>query len=190
MTSPEYLLARATAKGGSYEIWVQGTTVRFTATEIGYLLGSGVRDSMPDGALRIALLKYASGSDSDRQMLVRDLINDGVGRMDWLSHAGFSAMSRAAVHEFLSARLCPECNGTAEVRHGNALKDCPDCQGTGRKKLSDATRALICGVPMETFRRGPAERYYLDKLRLLGQWESIALWRIIDRVQERETADC
>ena len=183
MADPGALLARATAKGGGYEARVSAGTVQFTAADIGHALAGRTQDDgrytpLPDGAVRVLLLKYAAGTDTDRQALLRALLEDSPKRLDWVTQAAYAVLSAAAVREFLGARICVECSGVGYVREGDAVQQCRACDATGRRSLSSAARAAACGLPLETFRRRPAEAYYLSRLAMLYRWETVGLMRV------------
>lgn len=189
MTSPEFILSRAAAKGGQYEQWVAGGLSAFTSAQVGHFLAGMRRGEkgftpLPDGATRALLLKYADGDDRDRDELLKDLMEVAGRTKDWATATARMAICRAALQEFLGARRCPVCEGRATVKRGDLVEACGDCDGTGYKPLSDTARAKACGVPYSAFRRGAAERFYLAQIRLLHAWESMGLARVIEKARD------
>lgn len=187
MTNPVMLLARATAKGSSYEIATSGGTVQFTAAEVGHALAGRMReeehDPLPEGAYRVLLVRFASGSATDVATLIRLLRDeDASKRRDWVDYCAQSLSCACAVQEYMEASICPACNGRGQVMDDDLLVPCEVCDKTGRKPRSAGARARALGLPLETFRRRPAETYYLSRLARLYHWESIGLWRMLEKL--------
>lgn len=187
MTHPAMVLARATPKGGGYEIATSGGTVQFSAAEVGHALAGRMRDGehdpLPEGAYRVLLVRFAHGSATDMATLIRLLRDDGASkRRDWVDYCAHSLASAVAVEEYMEAQLCPACNGRGQVKDDDLLVPCEVCNKTGRKPRSAGARARSLGLPLETYRRRPAEHYYLSRLALLYHWESIGLWRMMEKL--------
>lgn len=191
MSRAESLLARATARGGSYEAAVAGSIVQFTSADVGHAIagrrnGGGDFEPLPDGAVRILLRKYAAGDEKDVAALCRDLFDDGDKPRDWTDYAARAMFCRVVVAEFLDARRCPLCDGRRWASVGHVVEQCTECRGSGRKPWTGATRARQVGLPYETFRRGGAENYYLGRLQRLHEWEDQGLRRVIGKLRDGE----
>lgn len=189
MTSPEYILSRAAAKGGQYEQWVGGGLSAFTSAQVGHFLAGMLRGDkgftpLPDGAVRVLLLRYADGDDRDAEELLKDLMYDSGRARDWATATANMAICRAVLREFMSARRCGVCEGRTTVMRGNLVESCTDCDATGYKPLSDTNRAKACGTPYTAFRRGPAERFYVARLKRLHDWEGMGLHRVIEKARD------
>lgn len=186
MTSPEMILARATAKGGQYEQYVGGGLSAFTSAQVGHFLAGMKRGEkgftpLPDAAMRILLIRYVDGDERDIDELLKDMMDDAGQVRDWVTHAAHTAICRVVLREFLSARRCGVCEGRTTVKRGNLIEQCQDCDATGYKPLSDTARAKACGVPYAAFRRGGPERYYIARLRRLHEWEGQGLARVVEK---------
>lgn len=191
MSRAETLLARATARGGSYEACIAGSVVEFTAADVGHAIagrrqGGGEFEPLPDGAVRILLRKYAAGDEKDVAALCRDLFEDGDRPRDWADYAAHALFCRVAVSEFLDARRCPVCDGRRWASVGHVVEQCAECRGSGRKPWTGATRARQVGLPYEVFRRGRAENYYLGRLQRLHEWEDQGLRRVVGKLRDGE----
>ena len=188
MTSPEKILALATAHGGQYEAYVGSGVKTFTSAEIGHYL-AGLKRHEPqfkplaDGAVRVLLLRYANGGQRDAEELVEDMLDDSGPIRDWVEHAAKTSICRAVLAEFLSSRRCGVCEGRTTVMHDNRLEACDTCDATGYRPLSTANRAKACGVVYHQFRRGAAERYYTGRLRKLHAWEVSGLRRVTGKAR-------
>ena len=90
---------------------------------------------------------------------------------------------RAVVAEFLHARRCIQCLGRQTVMRGASVVRCDVCEGTGYRPMTNATRARALGVPFTTFNKGPAERFYLARLRRLVEWEDTGLRRVVGKAR-------
>ena len=186
MTTAEDIMARATARGGQYEVWIGGGVAAFTAAEVGHalagrLMEDGTFSKLPDGAVRTMLIKYAGGDARDIAELVKDLCDPPAG--SWEARAADVATCRAVVAEFMHARRCIGCQGRQTVMRGASVVRCEECEGTGYRPMTAATRARALGIAFTTFRNGPAERFYLAKLRRLVGWEGLGLRRILGKAQ-------
>ena len=174
------MLGRATASGTRYEVYVGGGVVSFTQAEVGAVLAGwkhyrGKQESLPEGAYRVLILRYAAGGEVDLRALVRELVADGGRGTGWESRAARTSMCKAAIHEFLAARRCEDCDGRQTVMSNNLVVTCSGCEGTGYRQDGPAARSDRVGLPLATFRGGPAERFYIDRLRRLSEWEDIGL---------------
>lgn len=191
MIEAEDILARATASGGGERIGGGGRPA-FTSAEVGYFLaglkrGSEEFEPLPEGAVRILLLRYADGNEQDAVVLLRELLNDapGSGQTYWYKSAAQAAVCRAAMAEFLQAKRCATCEGRQTVMAVAQVRACPDCAGTGYRPASAATRATALGIPHGTFAGGPAERYYQERMRCLIEWEAIGIRRVRGKARSR-----
>lgn len=189
MSSPEMILARAAAKGGQYEQYVGGGLSAFTSAQVGHFLAGVKRGdaefaALPDGAVRVLLLRYMDGDERDMDELLKDLLGDAGKVRDWVTGAAHTAICRAVLREFLNAKRCPYCAGRGSVMRMSLMEACQDCDGTGHKPKSDRTRAKWCGLPVTMYERGPAERYYVERLRRLWSWEEAGLRRVIAKARE------
>lgn len=89
-----------------------------------------------------------------------------------------NAVAAAMISEFVSARKCGSCKGTAQVLNGTKWEDCKPCQATGYKLISLNARAKACGIPESTFRSQRLNERYADIMDHLGQLEVSALENI------------
>lgn len=188
MTAPEITLAKATAKGGSYEAMVGGGVSQFSAAEVGHALagfkqGDGKFERLPEGSYRILLLRYADGQEVDVNILVRELLSDLRQRMDWVDRCAYGRICRTALGEFLRAKRCENCGGRQTVMAANLVKTCPTCEGFGYQQLSMRARAAELDIPASSFSNGPAKDIYLKRLKRLVEWEEIGLRRVVGKTR-------
>lgn len=179
-------MARATARGGQYEAWVGGGVAAFTAAEVGHALAGRMRDdgtfrSLPDGAVRVILIKYAGGDAHDVGHLVRDLCADAEPAGSWETRTAYMTTCRAVVAEFLRARRCLSCQGRQTVMRGASVVKCDACEGTGYVPASMQARAAALGLAFNTFKGGPAQKFYMGRLARLVNWESTGLRRVVGK---------
>lgn len=190
MANPETVLARAAPKGGQYEAYVGGGLAQFTSAEVGIALSGktdrdGEHHRLSEGAVRILLLRYANGDENDTEALIRELVADDGKQKDWVSRAVHTLLCRLAVLEFLYARRCSKCEGRQIVMAGDLLVPCENCGQSGYEPYSAAKRARRIGIPVKTYRGGPAERDYMGKIKRLSRWEQEGLWHVIDKTRSR-----
>ncbi len=188
MTAPETVLARATARGGQYEAYIGGGVAQFTSAQVGHALAGFKRgedefEPLPEGAFRILLLRYAGGDHNDTDALIRCLLESGKAQMDWTERTARTVVCRCVVREFLSARRCGVCDGRQVVWHNNLMTPCEACGGSGYKPLSASLRARDLGLPVATFKNGPAERIYLGRYKRLVEWEEVGLRRVVAKTR-------
>ena len=186
ITNPATLLARATAKGGQYEAYVGGGLVSFTAAEIGHALtgykrGEEEYRSLPEGAFRVLLLKYATGDINDATRLIRVLHEDIGGKMTWQASAACYQICRIAVGEFVQVTTCPACMGRKTVKDEELLVPCEACDATGYRRWSTYTRASELGLPESTFRGQGPDAIYSGRFHRLAEWEEIGLRRVVGK---------
>ena len=89
-----------------------------------------------------------------------------------------SYVAAAMVEEFVVARKCQKCKGTAEMREGGRIVDCSSCGGAGRKLISATSRARACEIPESTFRSQKLMEPFQEMMRWLSDIETMALERI------------
>ncbi|MBX9609705.1 MAG: hypothetical protein K2Y51_26080 [Gammaproteobacteria bacterium] len=188
MSAAEDILARATARGGQYEVWVGGGKAAFTSAEVGHALAGRLRDdgtfrTLPDGAVRVLLIKYAGGDERDAGELVRDLCEDAGGCRTWEIRAARMVVCRAVVAEFLRARRCEACLGRQTVMRGASVVTCEGCTGTGYAPASMQARAAALGLAFNTFKGGAAQEFYMGRLARLVEWESIGVRRVVGKAR-------
>lgn len=188
VVSPETILARATAKGGQYEAYVAGGLVQFTAAEVGHALtgrlgADGEFRSLPYGAYRLMLVKYANGGETDVRLLIKALADDLGQPKTWSDRCARMMLARAVVDEFVRAQRCPSCEGRGTALDHALLVECTKCDGTGYKARAMAARAAHLELPVRTFSQGPASRMYIDRLRRLAEWEEIGLRRVVGKAR-------
>ena len=187
--TPESVLARATAKGGQYESYIAGGLTAFSSAEVGHALAGFLRDDghfdvLPEGAVRVILLRYAGGDSLDAFLLVKALFKSLAGqRMNWESRVARTLVCRVAVQEYILATRCNWCVGRGTQVINDLVEPCSRCDGSGYTQTSAFARANDLGLPMTTFRGGPAERLYVDRMRQLAQWEEIGLRRVVAKIK-------
>ena len=182
------MLGRATASGTRYEVYVGGGVVSFTQAEVGECLAGlrrkdGVFKPLPDGVYRLLLLRYAGGDGNDLRALIDALLADAGRTAHWQARAAHTTICRATVREFLRARRCTVCQGRQTVLVGDRVEHCASCGGTGYQQHTAKTRAEEVGIPPTTFRKGPAERFYIDRMRRLVEWEDRGLRRVVRKAR-------
>jgi len=192
MSTAAESLALATAGTCGLDDAGGGGVPRFTRAEIGHALaglkrGNDDYEALPDGAVRVLLLRYADGGERDRAKLLDDLVHDACMGKDWEAQVAHFTVSRQAMLEFLSTSACGVCEGRGTCLVDARVESCDTCDGTGHKQLSAAARARSCGLPYETYRRGPAERYYLGRLKTLYRWEEIGVRRVAGKISSRDS---
>lgn len=189
MSRAASLLALANAKGGSYQAHVAGGVVRFTGADVGHALaGYGRKDGthadMQEGAYRLLLVKYSTGTEGDRYRLERALIETLEDARAWDAKAGRAAACKMAITEFLSARRCQGCEGRQHVLIDNRLEPCAACDATGYRQMSERQRALMLHLPFQTYLNGPAQAYYNAAFRTLIGWEDGGLGLVARKLRE------
>ena len=179
------LLAAATERAGLKESRGGGRSA-LTSAEIGALLGAyHQRDGerLEEGPYRTVLMRYCAGDASDRRRLVQALAEAAPRQTGFLEQAGLLAFVVVVVDEFIDARRCAGCEGRCTVMAGALVDLCPRCRGSGWEPRTAKDRATRLGIAPTTFRRGPAERLYLELYRRLVEWEDIGLRRVVRRAR-------
>ncbi len=128
-------------------------------------------------AFHLVMAKYCDDVHSAREALGE--LQEVMGRkakvwadMDPLKR---TAVAAAMIAEFVSARKCGSCKGTAQVVKGSKIEDCRVCSATGYKTISLNARAKACGIPESTFRAQRLNERYSEMMDHLGRIETGAL---------------
>jgi len=89
-----------------------------------------------------------------------------------------SYVAAAMIEEFVGAKKCRKCKGTAEMREGNVVKDCNSCGGSGHATISATSRARACEIAETTFRRLGMIEPYQEMMQHIADIETRSLERI------------
>lgn len=88
-----------------------------------------------------------------------------------------NALSKMALYEFQKVNLCKPCKGT-----GVKLNQvCARCNGSGKKKMTQAERAKVCGIKPSNWVRS-WEQKYEEIYLLLVDWNEKGISHILSRL--------
>ncbi|WP_291781297.1 hypothetical protein [Luteibacter sp.] len=74
--------------------------------------------------------------------------------------SGYGRVRDAVLEELASAGLCQACLGRGEVANDmRVYRICKDCSGQGHLRVSERSRADLCGFSWKTYREGWASVY-------------------------------
>jgi hypothetical protein len=86
-----------------------------------------------------------------------------------------TCITASMLDEFVAAKRCRRCKGTAEVVEEKKVVTCKSCSGTGHLIISESSRARSCGIPKTTFREHGLMKPFSDIMWYLADIEMSAL---------------
>ena len=169
-----FLMARLTTKGLQPGMMFGGTP-ELSRTDI-----AAACTRLPSLHFHLVMAKYCDDvasafmalAELQAEMVVRDLV--------WkeMEPRRLTCIAASMLDEFVAAKRCRTCKGTAEVKEGNKVVPCKACGATGHLVISESSRARSCGIPKTTFRDQGLMRPFSDVMWRLADIEMNALERI------------
>ena len=112
--------------------------------------------------LRIWALDYSVADDLERCAYVR--ASGLAAKERWRINRGSEnvrGVTRSALTELITPQKCRACCGSGDQWNMDATKIevCRSCGGTGRKRYTGTERAMIAGIPQQTWSETWARRH-------------------------------